>query len=1185
MQTTIPTLGTISWGRRLMLATAALGLLLVLGFAQPALAQTAPAQTTSPLNLFNNYFITGDYVVGGVGLRGAGDSTGIAHGTISIPDSVQAQATGLPSPGVPAGANIVAAFLYWETVEKNMQAFAGKNGFFNGQPITGVVLGNNTAPPGWSSGGCTGSSGGNSTTTLRAYRADVRPLLPVDANGNIQAPNKDTPGSYQVGLADSGSNGGGTPLTLGATLVILWRVLNPAVPGAPFTPSHPLTAIGIYDGAFAPNNQTNPEMALTMQGFYQPDGIHKAKMTHIVGDGQTNKSESMMLGNMTLLNLYPANSTNATVAFPGVYNSSGRLFNGSWDTATWDVTALVKGGVTVFDTSETTTVVAGQSGGGCVDWGAVIFSTTVQDTDGDGLLDVWETNQGYTDAISNQFVSLPGANPNVKDIFVEVDYLELCATTNPDGTCKTVAHSHLPKQQALDNVGNAFKNAPVDFNPITKQFQGVKVHFDLGPGIYQGDPFVVTYPVPLPPGTVIGGNAIPESATVCDDATSPTLCQFPGTSAVGWKGGFLFVKDNQTLTLPGTNTTLPLGNFQPGREVSYHYMLFGHDLGASRSIWSTFGANLQNASLTQLVSIVVSTVNSVTTTTVTIQTPSGLVKPGDCKPTNTAPACTDANGDRVTVGGAAGQPALNGTYQFANLSPDGTNFTITTANVPDGTYVYNSSDPKCVGQTPPCASEPRLAVEYGGPTSASGQSDFPGGADSSVMFGGWPADDPLNADGTKNCQGDPSQPLGSFPAYCNDQLGSVQEQGGTIMHELGHTLTLAHGGTYYALNSSVPTYEFDCKPNFLSVMSYLFQARGFPDPVLLPDGTHPIDYSGQTVQPMPLQPLDETQLNELTGIGLGVDSQGNSAPARHLTRWYGPLNALDTQLGRFARLHCDGTPTGLKETPAVLVDGSTFSTPIDWMNDLDAPDAVVNPRDVNFNGSTSDAPFRGFNDWSNVDLLQVSSREGALGLSSGGGLPPQLGGGGGGLPPQLGGGGGGLPPQLGGGGGGLPPQLGGGGGGLPPQLGGGGGGLPPQLGGGGGGLPPQLGGGGGTPEQDQDMACSTADPPTGLSAINSNKTVVLKWTAPGGPCQVRRYDVQRAQGNFPTLACALTTPATCTFTDITPKGINGTPPVTTFIDTSKLQNNTFYTYFVTETNAQGATSRASDPFPILVLNK
>src|SRR6266436_4885186 len=63
MQTTIPALGTVSWGRRFMPATAALGLLLVFGFAQPGLAQTATQ--TGPLTLFKNYFVTGDYVVGG----------------------------------------------------------------------------------------------------------------------------------------------------------------------------------------------------------------------------------------------------------------------------------------------------------------------------------------------------------------------------------------------------------------------------------------------------------------------------------------------------------------------------------------------------------------------------------------------------------------------------------------------------------------------------------------------------------------------------------------------------------------------------------------------------------------------------------------------------------------------------------------------------------------------------------------------------------------------------------------------------------------------------------------------------------------------------------------------------------------------------------------------------------------
>src|ERR1700719_510159 len=80
----------------------------------------AASAGTPPLNFFKNYFVTGDYVVGGVGLRGLGDSTGFATGTISIPDAKQPNAT-----SVPAGADIVAAYLYWQTVEKSQSAFAG----------------------------------------------------------------------------------------------------------------------------------------------------------------------------------------------------------------------------------------------------------------------------------------------------------------------------------------------------------------------------------------------------------------------------------------------------------------------------------------------------------------------------------------------------------------------------------------------------------------------------------------------------------------------------------------------------------------------------------------------------------------------------------------------------------------------------------------------------------------------------------------------------------------------------------------------------------------------------------------------------------------------------------------------------------------------------------------------------
>src|SRR5438477_3383510 len=379
MYTATPAPGTMSWVCRVFKVTAALMLLFGL---MSALAQPASAQTTNQLTLANNFFVTGDYVVGGVGLRGLGDASGFAKGTISIPDSLnQPNAT-----SVPAGADIVAAYLYWETVEKSQSASAGKTGFFgalnadgtvrSSYPITGNVLGNPNAPSSWSNGGCAGSN--NGATTLRAYRTDVRPYLPLDANGNPQGN-----GSFQVRLADSGSNGGGTPLTLGATLVIIYRVNSSTVP---------LNSIVIYDGAAAPSNSASI-MSQTMQGFYQssiPSPI--AKLTHIVGDGQANKSQSVTLNTANLPFLYP---NHANVAFPGIYN-------GSWDNPTWSSQSLTlpAGAVPAYASSVVSTVVPSGSGSGCVDWGAVIFSTTVQDQDNDGLLDVWEDGQGYTDLIS-----------------------------------------------------------------------------------------------------------------------------------------------------------------------------------------------------------------------------------------------------------------------------------------------------------------------------------------------------------------------------------------------------------------------------------------------------------------------------------------------------------------------------------------------------------------------------------------------------------------------------------------------------------------------------------------------------------------------------------------------------------------------------------------------------------------
>src|SRR5205814_1187154 len=143
---------------------------LVVSSTLPALAEQQPLGNTP----FTNYFVTGDYVVGGWMENANLFANGFATGTISIPDSNnQPNAS-----SVPAGADIVAAYLYWGTVEGSQSLFAGQQAFFNGYKIVGAVLGNPNAPTSWSSGGCTGSSTGSKT--MRFYRADVRPYLPLD---------------------------------------------------------------------------------------------------------------------------------------------------------------------------------------------------------------------------------------------------------------------------------------------------------------------------------------------------------------------------------------------------------------------------------------------------------------------------------------------------------------------------------------------------------------------------------------------------------------------------------------------------------------------------------------------------------------------------------------------------------------------------------------------------------------------------------------------------------------------------------------------------------------------------------------------------------------------------------------------------------------------------------------------
>ena len=1129
-------LRSVALGNRLMPAAVAwtLGLLLVFVFAQTGFAQSDP-----PLNFGNNFFVTGDYVVAGAnGLNTSFGNDGLGTGIISFPDG---------NPGirgattVPKGANIVAALLYWQTVEKvgvmPGQPGSGQNGFFgpvfNNVPqlyaISGQNLPNQTATS-FSNGGCSGTSTGK---LVRTYRADVRGFLPLDASGNALVDSADGV-TFEVRLPNVGNN---TPLTLGATLVLVYRVISQ---------NFHLNVITIYDGAFAPNATPNFTMSLPVQGFYQADKNPVSRLTHIVGAGKSNKFQQAYLsGGQNGIQ-------RAAVALPSPYGTGQPAFPGhyiNWDNTTWafpDPTfpnhPNLANPLQENDDSATAMVVASGGNPGCVSWGATIVSTTIHDDDKDGIPPVLKSNKGYTDPATGQFVSL--ADPNdppatgQQDIFIQMDHVV--------------------------DVNGDFTPDPLAVSMVKSAFHAHNIHLHIT------DASKTT--------GIANANIIQEPACT-DKPATPYYCPYvnqPGITT--WRYGFEFVK-NQPLNYPDESSCEAATNgpcvrrFPIAQRNSHHYVVFGDTLGTDN--WTFFAGKLTDSTGTTVPGTgIVSQLKN----TVTFQTSYGHGLTVD-NAQHTLP-----NG-RVTVSNAITNPNLNGTFFVTKVScpinPATNHNDCSVTNTAAGPYTFQIQIPGSASANYTMKTDPYLAVASGQATSGSGLSDV-GGAGTLVTLGKWGANATLSAKaGTlmhelghtlglslhggssyDNLAQDPNDYRPTIEPNCKSNYQSVMNYMfqarllGASVYSISQTSLFSNVATYAftLVSGSLPQVGQNVSVSGTTSGNGIFNVpnANVPNPVItsvnLSTNTFTVSIPKPDLGPQAesnanatmistvdfsrqqLSTLDETNL--LAGPITTTDPQ----IAFHTTDWYDKQtfvirNGQKVALGTAATHHCGDSPLNVNDVnnPTYFYSGGTsalnsFEISIPWSS---------NSLDANFDGTPPGAPgseppkFRGYNDWANVDPRQTGGTGSSL-LGPGGLLNAGPGG--------LFGGPGGL---FGGPGGlfGGPGGLFGGPGGL---FGG-----PGGLFGGPGGLF------GGPGELDFANALSATPPPTGLSASEgvSPRTITLTWTEPNFPTTDHNNIYRSPDGvNFSFVASV--------------PGVQPAGSQNTFTDTVTC-NATGYSYFVT----------------------
>jgi hypothetical protein len=913
--------------------TALLAVVAVLLFQQSG----SHAQAPDALFFSRGFLVTGNYVVGSVDLRPDLHPAvnGFATGVLQIGNVPPTQTEpGNVIPDNPDGspADIVAAYLYWETIHENAPPFDPET---NPSPSTGVEFRDSSIVPTAvkitsfqlglteNPAQCWGSAG-QKGSYVSTFRADVLHLLPklLDANnewtGKYVVTDQDLESYTQQTGVDAWPEKAGNqvygPHTVtlpegagdqatqsgGATLFLVYRLA-----------SEPLRKITVFDGIY--HKPQTGTMSQTLRGFYQSAG-GPARLTFLAGTGGNNQSEVVSFNGAPIVSWVNA--------FPQTSPSSDRSWGDARRVVTMPAGVAPQNGYTGFGQEVLTSITnASSNPNDCQAYAAVFFSTAVLDADpnpanpsipGDGIPDGLENSEtGLKDPPTTWAPTgdeLPklkqmGGGSDQRDIFIEFnDMWAAGADPNADppfpGTTygsltapykilpgpppsivtvsvtDTVGHRHTPTPEVLKLVGDAYAA------------QGIRPHFDVGDiatyhalGFIQHTDWEDDYGEVI---TDLQGNPCPANP-------SGDCYLVPSDLA---RGG-------EILQEKPCDPTHPACHF-PAYPGTVHWKL-GLQMIRDAPVHND-GSELTLAQVTD---------------------------PED-------PNFFDwDNGEHrrrfdfarrgvfhyVLNAHARGKPRslpclFNGNpapYDLDNVpDPDGT---------PDACSVGNPNFEQ---------------LEYHVPSSASGIADYPGG-NALVTLGLW-----------------------------EEFVGRPFMRAATTFHEEGHNLSLSHGG-FEPLwgNKSLGTATYvepNCKPQYLSSMSYLYVAHGLFDD----NDEMNIDYSGTAYPGF----VETSTLSDQT--------QGTLSPTpNYQPAWFAPAGALATELNVSpAKRFCNGVKFNPASPPAprFRVHVSDTSDVIDWNGDKLINSSLFQ-QDVNFDNVVTGAPkqLNGFNDWPNIRLDQIGA--------------------------------------------------------------------------------------------------------------------------------------------------------------------------------------------------------------------